>query len=54
MEYIDKARKLGIHVTVYRMDNKFGSIHGVPEETMEKMRKNFVDFPGETIVRADD
>ena len=54
MEYIDKARKLGIHVTVYRMDNNFGSIHGVPEETMEKMRRNFFDFPGETIVRADD
>lgn len=53
MEYVNKARKLGIRVTVYRMDNNFGSIHGVPEETMEKMRKNFFNFPGETIVRAD-
>ena len=53
LEYTNEAKKYGAHVIVYRMENNFGSIHGVPEETMDKMRRGFVNYPGEVIIRVD-
>lgn len=35
---------------VFHMKNNFGSIHGVPESTIEKMRAKEVDWPGEIVL----
>lgn len=39
--YFTIAKKYGIIPTVLLCQDNFGSIHNVPEETMEKMRKRF-------------
>ncbi len=41
--YLDLAKKYGYSVVSLIVENRHGnkSIHGVPEETMEKMRKRF-------------
>lgn len=39
--YFTIAKKYGIIPTVILCQNNFGSVHNVPEETMEKMRKRF-------------
>ena len=52
--YLNEAALHGYKVTVYRMVNDFGSIHNVPELTITAMKHNFIDYQGETIVRADD
>lgn len=36
--YFDIAKEFGIVPVVYHCQNDFGSIHDVPEETMERMR----------------
>ena len=48
--YVEHAQKLKIDIKVYRMKSFFGSIHDVPEETIEKMRKRFENCKGEEIV----
>lgn len=35
---------------IYRMMNDFGSIHNVPEKTIEKMRQRFEHIESETFV----
>jgi hypothetical protein len=32
---------------VFHMKTMFGNIHGVPEETIEKMKAKEIDWPGE-------
>lgn len=41
--YFDMAKELGVEVTVLIVENRHGnsSIHNVPEETINKMRKRF-------------
>jgi predicted ABC-type ATPase len=41
-DYIEYAEVNGHGITVYTMKDDFGSIHNVPEETMERMRARFV------------
>jgi len=48
--YLALKEKLNIRVTVIRMETQYGSIHNVPEETIEKMRKRFTDHDGEVII----
>lgn len=37
-------------VIVYRCTGNYGSVHGVPEETLQKMKARFVDYDGEILV----
>lgn len=37
-------------IKVYRMTGDYGSIHNVPKDTIEKMKKRFEDFDGEIYV----
>lgn len=37
-------------IKVYRMTGDYGSIHNVPKDTIEKMKKRFEDFEGEIYV----
>ena len=39
--YFDIAKRYNIIPTVILCQNNFGSIHNVPEETLEKMKKRF-------------
>lgn len=39
--YLDMARELGAKVQVILCQGEFGSIHDVPEETMQAMRNRF-------------
>jgi len=49
--YLKEAETRGLNVVVYRMDNEFGSIHGVPAKTIESMKARFVDYPGEIKIK---
>lgn len=48
--YTDMADKLGKKVKVFRTTKHYGSIHNVPEETLERMKKRMVDIPGEVKI----
>lgn len=37
-------------IIVYRCTGNYGSIHSVPEETLQKMKARFVDYEGEILV----
>lgn len=50
--YLEMAEELDVSVDVCRMMNEFGSIHNVPDHTIERMRNRFVDFEGEKKVNA--
>lgn len=39
--YLDMAKELGVKVQVIDVHGDFGSIHGVPEETMTRMRNRW-------------
>lgn len=39
--YIDLAKSYGYEIEVISLTHEYGSIHGVPEETMQKMRNRF-------------
>lgn len=39
--YFEIAKKHGIILSVVLMQNNWGSIHGVPEETLQKMKNRF-------------
>ena len=39
--YFEIAKEFGITPVVYHCQNDFGSIHDVPEETMERMRNRW-------------
>ena len=49
--YLLIAKKANADFDVIRLDSQFGSVHNVPDETIEKMRGRFVDFEGENIVK---
>lgn len=35
---------------VFHMKTQYGNIHGVPEETIEKMKSKEIDWPGEYVI----
>ena len=44
----ENAKMESIH-----MKSMYGNIHGVPEETLEKMKAKEIDWPGEILIYAD-
>ena len=43
-DYVQYAQNnIGANITIIQCDGKFGSVHGVPEEAMKRMRDRFVD-----------
>jgi len=41
---------LGYDTTVYRMTKNYGSVHGVPKDTIDKMIWRFQDYEGEILL----
>jgi hypothetical protein len=48
--YIKIAEQCKAALKVIRLTKNFGSIHNVPQATMEAMTVRFQDYPGETIL----
>lgn len=48
--YLDMAAKTGHKVKIVRMIKEYGTVHGVPAETMHKMRERFEKMEGEEEV----
>lgn len=48
--YIEFAKKCEADLKVYRMTGNYGSIHNVPDETIERMRNRFEDYEGEILI----
>lgn len=42
--YLDMALELGVQLQVVTVQGNFGSVHGVPQTTQEKMRSRFEPF----------
>lgn len=47
--YFKLAQKYGWQVKVWRMNGDFGSVHNVPDETINRMKHRFQDWPGEVV-----
>ena len=50
--FLNMDRKFGYMVKIMVKTKQYGSIHNVPQETIEAMRSNWEDIPGE--LRVDD
>lgn len=50
--YFTLAAEKNTKVIVFRMENSFTNVHGVPDETLKKMKLRFVDVEGERKVFA--
>lgn len=48
-EYLYMAKELKAEIEVIKMTGNYKNIHGVPAETIEKMRNRWEDFQGEII-----
>ena len=48
--YVKLAAEHGADVSVYRMTGSFKNSQSVPAAVFENMKKNFEDWPGETVV----
>lgn len=48
--YINFAVEFGVDISVVTLTEEYGSIHAVPEESMQRMRERFVDH--KTVVGA--
>jgi hypothetical protein len=48
--YIDFAKDNDFFLKVYRMVSEYKNTHGVPAETVQKMKDRFEDFEGEILV----
>lgn len=48
--YVKLAAGRGADISVYRMAGSFKNSHSVPAAVFENMKKNFEDWPGETVV----
>jgi len=42
--YVEMAERVGADVEIITCTGNYGSVHGVPEETLEKMRQRFASF----------
>ena len=49
-KYVDFALERELSLHVFRMGSFYGSVHNVPESTIEKMKSQFEDFPGEITI----
>lgn len=49
--YIDFANKVGYEIRIIRMNTNYGTIHGVPAETMQKMQNRFELVEGEEVIQ---
>jgi predicted kinase len=47
--YLDFAKEMGWEVRVIRMTGNYGSIHDVPADSIERMKKRFEPITGETM-----
>jgi sensor domain CHASE-containing protein len=47
--YIDLAKSLGWALQVIRTTGKYKSIHGVPQDSIDRMQSRFEPFAGEVI-----
>ena len=54
-QYVDAfvkiAKDKGADYEVRRLNTSFGSVHNVPDATIERMRRIFEDYSGETVVQ---
>lgn len=48
--YQQIAREVGATMDIWRLTTDFGSIHNVPEETIQRMKDRFEDFNGEFVI----
>jgi predicted kinase len=48
--YLELATKFNYDVEVVRCTGEYGNTHGVPEETIAKMKARFEDYEGEVLV----
>lgn len=48
--YLDLAEKNNYDVKVFRCTANYGSIHNVPESTIQKMKDRFEDYEGEILI----
>jgi len=46
------ADEANVKMEVFHMKTMYGNIHGVPEETLEKMKAKEIDWPGEIVITA--
>lgn len=42
--YIDAAKSMGVPVIIVRVDGRFNNTHGVPEQTVNRMRQEMEDL----------
>lgn len=52
MAYKEIAEEFDADFSVYRMTGDWGSVHNVPKDVLEGMRRGFEDWEGETTVRV--
>lgn len=48
--YLKMAEAVGVNVKIYRCMGNYGSVHGVPETSLEKMRNRFEDLENEELI----
>ena len=48
--YLDLAKQHGWNTQIIRMGGDYGSIHGVPPESIDRMRSRFEDIESERII----
>lgn len=48
--YVSFCKDNGIPFDVIRCTGEYGSIHGVPPATLDRMKARFQDYPGETLI----
>lgn len=49
--FVKIAKDKGADYEVRRLNTSFGSVHNVPDATIERMRRIFEDYSGETVVQ---
>lgn len=50
--YLDMAETFGAEVEMIEVKTQYGSIHNVPEETLEKMKARWQDTPSHLSVKV--
>jgi predicted kinase len=48
--YVQIGETAGAEISIYRLIGNYQNVHGVPEETLEKMKAKLQDYPGEHFV----
>jgi uncharacterized protein YxeA len=51
-QYLDLSQRLGVKLDIVEMRTQYGSIHSVPEATMEKMRNRWATLPEDFNVKV--